>query len=93
MTREEGNDHASRVIIRHAPITDQPTIQPTMTEIIALVLAARTPQPASTPPAAEPHRAEAQCAEHDKHEEDNPDVQLATRVGPAGQCVNCVHGR
>ena len=29
--------HASRVIIRQAPITDQPTIQPTMTEIIAEV--------------------------------------------------------
>src|SRR5689334_15249583 len=29
--------YASRVIIRHAPMTDQPTIQPTMTEIIAQV--------------------------------------------------------
>jgi len=28
---------ASRVIIRHAPITDQPTVQPTITEIIARV--------------------------------------------------------
>ena len=46
--------HASRVIIRHAPMTDQPTIQPTITAIIAHVGIGgmpRAPRPPNSGPA------------------------------------------
>jgi catechol 2,3-dioxygenase-like lactoylglutathione lyase family enzyme len=46
--------HASRVIIRQAPMTDQPTIQPTMTEIIAQVGIGGMPRAPRPPNSARP---------------------------------------
>jgi hypothetical protein len=73
---------ASRALIRHAPITDQPAIQPTITEIIAQVGIGGMPRspcpPVSAwpgpPAAAKAYHAEAQPAEHEEREEDQPDV-------------------
>jgi hypothetical protein len=76
---------ASRALIRHAPITDQPAIQPTTTEIIAQVGIGGMPRapcpPVSAwpepPAAAKAYHAEAQPAEHEEREKDQPDVVKA----------------